>query len=141
VLKYQKSLKKDNSKQYQGEDRNVCHCCNAYGKCTTSQTGRKVTRLIDEDLRERLEAEYALPENQAIYKRRKEKVELVFGHLKRNLGVSSFLMRGLAGARAEMGLLAVCFNIRRIISLLGIACLLQKLQEASQTCEIMRQIA
>ncbi len=56
---------------------------------------------------------------QAVYGWRKEKVEHPFGHLKRNLGVQSFLLRGIDGVRAEMSLLATCFNIRRLITLLG----------------------
>ncbi len=46
--------------------------------------------LFREEVRDRLEKEYSLAENQAIYKRRQQRVELVFGHIKRNLGVSRF---------------------------------------------------
>jgi len=67
-----------------------------------------------------LEQRYHEPDAQAIFARRKERVEHPFGHFKRNLGAGYFLLRGLAGVRAEMSLLAGCFNIRRMISLLGV---------------------
>jgi hypothetical protein len=53
-------------------------------------------------------------------------VELVFGHIKRNLKVDSFLLRGLAGVRGEMGLLASCFNIARLITIMGVSGLVAK---------------
>ena len=129
VLRHSRLLRQDEAREYAIEDKKTCLECSRYGICTRSKTGRKVMRLLEEDLRERLEWEYALSENQAIYKRRKEKVELVFGHFKRNLGVRSFLLRGVAGARAEISLLSICFNIRRMISLLGQKGSIQSLRE------------
>ena len=60
---------------------------------------------------------------------RKEKVDLPFGHIKRNLGVESFLLRGLAGVRAEMPILCSCFNIARLIGLLGVSGLIFRLMQ------------
>jgi hypothetical protein len=85
-------------------------------------------RLLAEELRERLEKEFYLIQNQEIYKRRQEKAELIFGHIKRNLGVSSFLLRGLEGVKAEMSVLSLCFNLRRMLSLLGQKGLMLRLQ-------------
>jgi transposase len=118
-LVYDSLTRKRYGKTYVIREAETCLRCPAFGKCTTAKRGRKVTRLNEEELRERLEAEYYMSENQVIYKRRQEKVELVFGHIKRNLGVSSFLLRGFEGVRAEMAILSVCFNIRRMLSLLG----------------------
>jgi hypothetical protein len=56
---------------------------------------------------------------QAIYPKRKEKAELPFGHIKRNLNCGAFLVRGIKGVNAEFSLLASCFNIARIITLIG----------------------
>ena len=71
--------------------------------------GRAIIRLKDEELKKRLEGRYASEEGQIIYSKRKEKVELVFGHIKRNLNGGAFLIRGLAGVRAEWALFASCF--------------------------------
>jgi hypothetical protein len=42
------------------------------------------------------------------------------------LKVDSFLLRGLAGVRAEMSLLSSCFNIARMISMMGVLGLVAK---------------
>lgn len=99
----------------------VCRTCTYLGRCTTNRLqGRKVRRYEFEKLRAALEQRYQEPDAQAIFARRKMRVEHPFGHFKRNLGAGYFLLRGLAGVRAEMSLLAGCFNIRRLISLLGV---------------------
>lgn len=104
---------------YRMERPSLCHRCPHYGVCTNSKRGRALIRLKGEGLRERLEARYASEEGQAIYQKRKEKAELPFGHIKRNLGVTGFLVRGLSSVKAEFGLLASCFNIARMITLMG----------------------
>jgi hypothetical protein len=71
--------------------------------------------------------QYAEADSQEVYARRKQKVELPFGHIKHNLKVSSFLLRGLAGVKAEMSILSSCFNIARVISIIGVSGLITKL--------------
>ena len=82
---------------------------------------------VNEELREKFEAQYLEPESQAIYRKRKAKVELPFGHIKRNLGVNAFLLRGLPGVKAEASLLGTCFNLVRMITLLGVTTLVLSL--------------
>lgn len=135
TLRYSGLTRKRKGKIYQISDKGDClGCCN-FGKCTTSRNGRKVMRLNAEELRDRLEREYILPQNQAIYKKRQENAELPYGHIKRNLGVSSFLLRGLEGVRAEMSLLSICFNVRRMLSILGHKGIIAKLKGISSNKE------
>ena len=101
--------------------------CEHFGRCTNSRKGRKVTRLLKEDLRERLERQYAQPDSQRIYSLRKQKVELPFGHIKHNLKAGGFLLRGLEGVRAEMAILSSCFNMARLIRLMGVSGLMAAL--------------
>ena len=108
--------------------RSTCENCRYFGECTTGRIGRKLTRLIKEDLREKLEIQYDEPASQEVYRLRKQKVELPFGHIKRNLKVDSFSLRGLEGARAEMSLLSSCFNIARMIGIIGVAGLTARLR-------------
>ncbi len=96
-----------------------CLSCAYYGKCTSAKKGRTIYRLVNEATQQQLVETYEKDTSKQIYKRRKMKVELPFGHIKRNLGVGSFLLRGLAGINAELNLLASCFNMARLISLLG----------------------
>lgn len=105
----------------------ACERCVHFGICTTSKKGRRVMRLIEEEVRERLERQYQM--NRDIYERRKGKVELVFGHIKRNLGVRSFLLRGLEGVQAEAALLSLCFNLVRMRTLLGAKGLIERLRK------------
>ena len=110
--------KKHSRSYYAGS---VCRTCKHFGCCTTNRLqGRKVRRYDYEQLRTQLENRYVEPDAQAIFARRKCRVEHPFGHFKRNLGAGHFLLRGLAGVRAEMAMLAGCFNIRRLITLLGV---------------------
>ena len=126
TLHYSTTESKRNRKSYIAKPP-VCKRCKYFGQCTKSQHGRKVTRLLKQDLYDRLARQYKQKDNQEIYKRRKQKVEHPFGHMKHNLGVSGFLLRGLGGVNAEASLLSSCFNIARMITLVGIPCLLAAL--------------
>lgn len=114
---------------YRIENKSLCLNCSRFGPCTKSKHGKAVSRLIKEEIRQRFEDQYKELESQAIYKLRQQKVELPFGHIKRNLKVSAFLLRGLNGVKAEFSLLSSCFNISRMISIFGVQPLIQKLRE------------
>lgn len=105
---------------YRIENKSLCLKCVRFNTCTKSKHGKAVSRLLNEETRQRFEKQYQEPESQDIYKLRQQKVELPFGHIKRNLGVNAFLLRGLDGAKAEISLLASCFNISRMITIFGI---------------------
>lgn len=121
--------KKSNSQIYRVTSRNICKSCKHFGVCTKSRDGRKIYRLLNEETRLRFEEQFKEKKLQKIYKLRQQKVELPFGHIKRNLGVSSFLIRGKEGAKSEMALLSSCFNIRRMMTIIGVKRLIKKLSE------------
>ncbi|MBL7107642.1 MAG: IS1182 family transposase [Phycisphaerae bacterium] len=126
VLKFYGINKKRRVRNYAASI--ICQDCKHFGKCTKSKRdGRKISRLFKEELREKLEALYDLPSSKKIYALRKQKVELTFGHIKRNLNVSHFLLRGLDGVKAELSLLSGCFNIVRMINIIGVCGLVEKL--------------
>lgn len=112
-----------------------CINCKHYGKCTDNKRGRAIIRLKNEKIREELEAKYMSQEGQAIYKKRKEKVELVFGHFKRNLNAGAFLLRGLKGVNAEMAVLSTCFNISRMITIIGMKDIITKLKNRGKVLQ------
>ena len=106
----------------------ICQNCKHFGRCTKNKRdGRKILRLFKEKLREKLEKLYDLPSSQKIYAIRKQKVELPFGHIKRNLKANHFLLCGIDGVKAEMSLLSGCFNIVRMINIIGVCGLVEKL--------------
>ena len=80
-----------------------------------------------EEQKKRLEEIYHKEESQKLYKLRKEKAELPFGHMKRNLGAGQFMLRGREKVNAELSILSTCFNIARMITIIGIPMLIAKL--------------
>ena len=113
--------KQDTKEQwiYRIKDAKLCRQCKNFGICTNSRQGRTIKRLSREELKEKIERQFNEPESQEIYARRKTRAEHPFGHVKHNLGIRNFLLRGREGARAEISIGATCFNIARMITLLG----------------------
>lgn len=124
-LKYEWTDQRRGKKYYRITNPRVCHRCVHYGQCTSSKKGRRINRLILEEVKERLEAQCEA--SQEIYARRKARAEHPFGHMKRNLKTDGFLLRGRAGVGAETSLLATCFNMARMITIVGVSALIKKL--------------
>ena len=96
----------------------ACLQCQHFGICTRSDKGRTIGKLVNEQAQKTLAKLYESQLGKEVYKNRKSKAELPFGHIKRNLNAGTFLLRGLKGVNAELSLLASCFNLRRLITLL-----------------------
>lgn len=126
-LRYVGTDRGNGKRHYLITEPQLCHRCEHYGQCTSAKRGRKIIRLAREELKEKLEAKYDEAASQQIYARRKARVEHPFGHIKRNLKTEAFMMRGLEAVGAETSLLATCFNLARMISILGVPGLIGKL--------------
>jgi transposase len=61
-----------------------------------------------------LAVKLATPHGRALYARRRELVEPVFGHLKFNLGFTRFSLRGLAQVKGEFLLLCMAHNLKKL---------------------------
>jgi hypothetical protein len=83
--------------------------------CTTA-VARKVSRDIDEDVRDQVRA---LANTEAFQQSRRErkKIEMRFAHMKRILRLDRLRLRGLNGARDEVLLTATAQNLRRLAKL------------------------
>ena len=123
VLKYVGKNHNNGKKDYRISEAGICQSCVNWGKCTTAQLGRKIVRLALEDDKQRFEAQYEA--NQEIYNRRKSRAEHPFGHIKRNLKTNSFMLRGQQGVQAESSILATCFDLARMMTLVGVTALLE----------------
>ncbi len=55
------------------------------------------------------------PQGKQLYKKRLPDVEGVFGNVKHNLGFTQFLLRGLAGVKAEWNLITLAHNLKKLI--------------------------
>ena len=97
---------------YRGRKR-VCAGCQLRSKCTTGPGPRKLTRDIDEDVRDKVRA---LAGTRAFKHsaRQRKKVEMAFAHLKRILKLDRLRLRGLSGARYEILLAATAQNLRKL---------------------------
>jgi transposase len=111
----------------------LCQYCPRFGSCTRSSQGRRVERPFTEAVRERLEERYRRSDAHALMQRRKMRAEHPFGHIKHNLGIKAFLMRGRQAAQSEFALAATCFNVTRMIRLIGMDRLIDKLNRVGAT--------
>jgi len=132
-LKLSTIEKKTGGKRYLIEDKKLCFSCQHWGVCTTGVNGRRTFRSRNEDLIEKFEARYNAHESQEIYAKRKARVEHPYGHMKRNLKTDAFMMRGREGVQAETSLLATCFNLVRMMSILGVSGLVHQLSFQPET--------
>lgn len=101
---------------YYRASKNDCSVCSLKPKCTTA-IARKVTRDLDEDVRDQVRA---LANTEAFQQSRRErkKIEMRFAHMKRILKLDRLRLRGLNGARDEVLLTAIAQNLRRLARLL-----------------------
>src|SRR5215472_16202664 len=82
---------------YYRANKNDCSACLLKPRCTTGPM-RKVTRDVNEDVRDRVRA-LANTEAFRQSRREREKVEMLFAHMKRILKFDRLRLRGLSGAR------------------------------------------
>jgi len=101
---------------YYRANKNDCSSCALKPKCTTAVV-RKVTRDVDEEVRERVRA---LANTEAFEQSRRErkKVEMRFAHMKRIFKLDRLRLRGLSGAKDEVLLTAMAQNLRRLAKFL-----------------------
>jgi transposase len=93
-----------------------CSICKLKPRCTTA-VARKVSRDIDEDVRDQVRA-LADTEAFQLSCRERKKVEVRFAHMKRILKLDRLRLRGLSGARDEVLLTATAQNLRRLARLI-----------------------
>lgn len=106
-------------RDYRIEKPAICRACRHFGLCTKSKQGRTVVRHSREATKEIIEQRMKHPEYRQIYDRRKSRVEHPFGYIKKVIGFRQLGLRGCPGAGAEASIAATCFNLSRMITLLG----------------------
>jgi transposase len=114
--------RKDRCVMYAAEAQ-ICQACSLKAECTTASR-RWITRHLHEGALTRMH-QRATP---ALMKLRRSTVEHPFGTLKyRIFGHPRLLLRGLNGARTEIGLATMAYNLKRMVNLLGAPKLVQAL--------------
>jgi transposase len=106
--------RKDRAVYYQARASD-CGNCSRKAQCTSAPQ-RMVTRHLHDEALNRMH-QRATP---ALMKLRRSTVEHPFGTLKYSIfGHPRLLLRGLNGARTEIGLATMAYNLKRMVNLLG----------------------
>src|SRR6266540_81156 len=96
----------------------ACGGCPIKARCTENKGGRRITRWAEEHLLEAMaERVRAHPE---IMKVRKELIEHIFGTMKRGMDQGYFLLRTRKKVAAEMSLTVLAYNLKWVISIVGV---------------------
>jgi transposase len=104
----------------------ACAGCPLREQCTESKQGRRIMRTPEE---ERLEAmAERMQKRPELMLQRKSTVEHPFGTMKWWWDGHYFLLRGLEKVRGEFSLMTLAYNLRRVLNLLGVECLLEYLK-------------
>ena len=94
-----------------------CDACALKPKCCPNTPARKIARSIHEAARDKARA-IAKTEAYAVSRRERKKVEMLFAHLKRILGLDRLRLRGPSGAKDEFLLAATAQNLRKLAKLI-----------------------
>ncbi len=96
-----------------------CDICPLKDRCCPGLPHRKVMRSIHEASRD-VAREIAKTEAYVQSRRKRKKVEMLFAHLKRILGMTKLRLRGPNGARDEFHLAATAPNLRKLARLVPV---------------------
>ena len=95
-----------------------CQACPLKTRCCPNTPVRKVTRSVHEAARDKARA-IAKTDAYVISRRERKKVEMLFAHLKRILGMGRLRLRGPTGAHDEFLLAATAQNLRKLAKLVA----------------------
>ncbi|MGH9883746.1 MAG: IS1182 family transposase [Pyrinomonadaceae bacterium] len=111
-------LTEKKGKQYKIYKTKACEGCPLRAQCTTSKSGRKLLRWVDQEVLERLQARNrGRPE---LLKLRKTLAEHPFGTIKGSMNQGRFLLKGIHKVSIEFGLTVLSYNFKRVLNHLGV---------------------
>ena len=95
----------------------TCQACPSRAKCCPNADFRSITREEHEDARQ-VARDIARTKQYKISMRLRKKVEMLFAHLKRILGLGRLRLRGPCGANDEFLLAATAQNLRKLAKII-----------------------
>ncbi len=110
------------------KNQRACQQCELKEQCTTSKKGRSIHRNLEQAILD--EIERRTRENKELYAKRQTMVEHPFGTVKKSWGFNFFLTRGLNSVETENKLHFLAYNLRRVISILGVEEIVRRLAPA-----------
>ena len=103
----------------------ACQGCALKSKCTTGKE-RRISRWEHEAVLETVQAR--LDRNPAKMRERRQTVEHPFGTIKSWMGATHFQMKTLKHVGTEMALHVLAYNMKRMISILGVSGLMEAIR-------------
>lgn len=108
------------------KNRQACKVCPVRHLCTVNKNGRFIERSIYQEALE--ENQKRVEENPEYYRLRQQITEHQFGTLKRQWGFTHTLMRGKQNVLSEVNLIMICYNLKRLVSIVGLKVLKDRLK-------------
>jgi len=122
--------------------RSACRACPLRQHCLTPKASqRTIYRWEHEDVIERHRARMAQADAALMMRRRAELAEHPFGTLKCRAGYRHFLVRGFDKVRGEWSLMALCYNLTRVLSIIGLHGFIACLARYRTNCAILLRYA
>ncbi|WP_299756343.1 IS1182 family transposase [uncultured Pontibacter sp.] len=116
---YTKNLNRSSPTSFRQYRTKACKTCAVRSLCTTARNGKLIERNLYSPLFELNRQNVAA--NPELYRRRQAIVEHPFGTIKRQWGYSYVLTKkGMVSAAADVGLMLVAYNLRRILKIVGL---------------------
>jgi transposase len=120
------SKKARHSKEFRVYATKQCQGCPLRAQCTTSKYGRRIKRWVHHEVLERLQARMAGHPEMLVL--RKTLSEHPFGTIKVAMNHERLLLKGLKHVATEIKLTVLSYNLKRVMSILGVATLIEKLK-------------
>lgn len=113
----------------------ICKTCPYLNQCVSEgnrkgHKGRYIDRYLNDHAVERNKVD--VQNNRALYKKRQTIVEHPFGTIKRQWGYSYTLLKTIPKVQTEFSIIALSYNFRRAMSILGLPALKSALKGAIQ---------
>ena len=124
---YRIKHKTENPTRIRYRNYKACEECEYKERCTTSKKGREISRSINQDFLDIVDAR--TKENFDKYLQRQMIVEHPFGTIKRTMNAGYYLTRGIESVEAETALIMLSYNLKRVIKIIGVKDLIRKIRE------------
>ena len=115
ISKQRPEYGRDGFKRYYARKQD-CAACTLKSRCSPNQPTRKIARSRHEGARQ-MARDIAKTDAYVASSYARKKVEMLFAHLKRILGLDRLRLRGPSGARDEFHLAAMAQNLRKLAKL------------------------
>lgn len=94
-----------------------CYNCKLKNKCTTSKTGRTITRHKEQQWLDQYKERMKGAKAKLLITLRKQLVEHPFGTIKYWMGKIPILLRGKLKVQTEIDIYTTCYNLKRLVNI------------------------